>query len=390
VTEAEPKLRRSPRVAAAIAAGTIALLAVGGFLYWRARSQVNDVALAGAAKSVTVIEARSGFYKPQRHYVATVDPWVQAAVGPQFIAAYADTVLVRPGAAVKRGQILATLDCRDASAQQRAIAMQARAIDAKQRAQANQAARINSLVDSGFAPANDAEQQLAASASELAELMATQAKLAGQSLAVNDCVLRAPFDGEVSARTVDPGAFVRPGNPVVSVVDRSTVRVTAEVPEIDFALIAPTTPVRIRMLATGEETTGSIARRSPAANDSTRTVHFEIDLSDPDRRFPVGTTADLTIDVGAPQPATVIPATAAAVRADKAVVFVVEGDLAKKIAVPLKGEDTGTLYVDPSLAAGARVVTEGRSLLNDGDRVVATLAAPEHAPSGAPGGGPKP
>ena len=31
------------------------------------------------------------------------------------------------------------------------------------------------------------------------------------TLEVNDCVLRAPFDGEIAARSVDPGAFVRPG-----------------------------------------------------------------------------------------------------------------------------------------------------------------------------------
>jgi membrane fusion protein (multidrug efflux system) len=387
-----PGARRSYLVTLAIGGGALAVLVFGGSLYWRARSQINDVALASSAKSVTVVEARAGTFRPQRHYVATVDPWVQAAVGPQFIAAYADTVLVRPGASVQRGQILATLDCRDASASQRAVAMQARAIDAKQKALANEAARITSLLDGGFVAPNEAEQKLAGSESQLAELMSTQAKLAGTSLAVNDCILRAPFDGEVASRMVDPGTFVRPGNPIVSVVDRSTVRVTAEVPESDFGYVGRGTPVRIKMMATGQETSGAIARLSPAASDSTRTVHFEIDLADPKRQFPVGTTADLSIDVGAPQAATILPASAAAIRGDKAVVFVVEGDRAKKLVVAVKGEDSGTLFVDPSLKPGSRVVTEGRSLLNDDDRVVAKLesAAPT-VPSASPvASGPKP
>lgn len=383
--------RRSGPVTLAIAAGTLALVGVGGILYGRARSQVNDVALASSAKAVTVVEARAGTYRPQRHYVATVAPWVAAAVGPQFIAAYADTVLVRPGASVRRGQVLATLDCRDATATQRAVAMQARAIDAKQKALASEASRITSLLDGGFVAPNEAEMKLAGSESEMAQLMATQAKLAGTSLAVNDCVLRAPFDGEVSDRMVDPGAFVRPGNPVVSVVDRSTVRVTAEVPESDFVFVSPTTPVKIAMLATGQEASGIIARRSPSANESTRTVHFEIDLADPERQFPIGTTAELTLDVGAPQPATVIPAVAAAIHGDQAVVFVVDHDQAKKMAVAIKGEEAGTLYMDPQLKAGSRVVTEGRSLLNDGDRVVAQLQAlAPSAPSGSVAGVRKP
>jgi RND family efflux transporter MFP subunit len=368
----------------AIAAGTLVLFAAGGFLYWHARSRVNDVALAASPKSVAVVEARSDVFRPHRGYVATVAPWVQADVGPQFVAAYADAVLVRPGDVVKRGQVLATLDCRDATASQRAMAMQARAIDARQKAMASEAARITSLLDGGFVAPNEAEQKSAGSESELAQLMATQAKLAGTSLAVNDCVLRAPFDGEVSARMVDPGAFVRPGNPVATIVDRSTVRVTAEVPEGDFAYVGPSTPVRIRMLATGEAVSGAISRRSPAANDSTRTVHFEVDLRDPERRFPVGTTAELAIDVGTPESATVVPSVAASVRGDKATVFVVEDGKASRRAFAVKGEEQGMLYLDPALKAGSEVVTEGRSLLDDGDRVAATPAGgATAAPSGS-------
>jgi RND family efflux transporter MFP subunit len=314
--------------------------------------------------------------------VATLDPWVIADVGPQLIAAYAATVLVRPGTEVKRGQVLATLDCRESSATNRAVAMQAQAIEAKQKALANESARVTSLLDGGFVAPNEAEQKLATSESQLAELMATQAKLVGTSLAVSDCILRSPFDGEVSRRLVDPGAFVRPGTSIVSVIDRSTVRVTAEVPESDFAFVKPGTPVKIKILATGDEATAAISRRSPAASTSTRTVHFEIDLPDPERKMPVGATADLTIEVGKPEAATIVPGIAAAVKSDKATLFVLQGDRAKKVVVSVKGEVLGTLYLDASLPAGTRVVTEGRSLLVDGDQVVAQIE-PTAKPSAA-------
>ncbi len=278
---------------------------------------------------------------------------------------------------------------------QRAISEQSRAIAARQVAQAHEAAAVSSLVDAGFAPANDAEQKLAASESELAQLMAAQAKLASSSLAVSDCILRAPFDGEIAERMVDPGAFVRPGTPIVSVVDRTTIRVLADVPEGDFGFIGPGTAVKIHMLATGQDRESKIARRSPAASDSTRTVHFEIDLPDPERSLPVGTTAELTIDVGQPQVATVVPSTAANIRGKKADVFVVDREQAKKVVVPVEGESTGTLYLDPSLAPGSHIVTDGRSLLNDGDRVASKLAAVAAASipvssASSPGGTTKP
>jgi len=372
-------------VTSAIALGSAALLLAGAGLHARARSRVNDVPLAAEAKAVTVVEARAGTYRAERRYVATIEPWVIADVGPQLIAAYTDTVLVRPGAEVKRGQVLATLDCRESAATNQAVAAQARAIEAKQRALANEAARVSSLLDGGFVAPNEAEQKVATSESQLAELMATQAKLAGTSLAVNDCILRAPFDGEVSRRAVDPGTFVRPGTPIVSIVDRSTVRVTGNVPEVDFGVVAVGTPVKITLLATGDAMNGTIARRSPAASSSTRTVHFEIDLADPERRVPVGTTAELVIAVGRPEAATTIPGAAASVRGDKATVFVIDGEKAKKVVVPVKGEALGTLYIGSELAPGTMIVTEGRSLLADGDKVRAKTEPPaKPAPSAAP------
>ncbi|HXJ18893.1 MAG TPA: biotin/lipoyl-binding protein [Polyangia bacterium] len=71
---------------------------------------------------MTVVRAEATTYRPTRTYVGTLQPWVQASVGPQLVSAYVDTVLVRPGAIVKKGEVIATLDCREASAATKAIA----------------------------------------------------------------------------------------------------------------------------------------------------------------------------------------------------------------------------------------------------------------------------
>src|SRR5262249_31264473 len=112
-------------------------------------------------------------------------------------------------------------------------------------------------------------------------------------------------------------------------------------------------------------------RRSPAADAATRTIHVEIDLPDPRRTLPVGTTAELTVDVGQPIPAREVPLTAASIRGEKATLFAIEGDIARKHVVSIKGERAGSLFLDPSLPPGTRVVVEGRAQLADGDRVQA-------------------
>jgi RND family efflux transporter MFP subunit len=231
-------------------------------------------------------------------------------------------------------------------------------------------------LDGGFVSQNEAEQKEAQSESQQAQLLATQARLMGASLEVNDCILRAPFSGEIATRTMDPGGFARPGSAIVSIVDRTTVRVTADAPEIDFDAVAPGTPVALHTLATNRQINGLIARRAPAADPATRTVHFELDVADPARDLPVGTTAELVIEVGKESLATLVPLRAALVRGSQASVFVVDGDRAHPHTFALLGERPGQLFLDPKLAAGTRVVSEGRALLSDGDRVAASLEEP--------------
>lgn len=355
----------------AIGGGVLCVLVAGTLMVRHAESKTNKIALSEAPRPVSVIEAKATTYRPSRLYIGKISPWIEAKVGPQLVSAYVDTVLVRPGAVVKKGDVLATLDCRNANATSSAVAMQARALEARQKAVASEASRVRGLLDGGFVSPNEAEQKQAQSASEDAQLLAQQAKLLGTSLEVSDCVLRAPFSGEVATRTIDPGAFVRPGVAIVSLVDRSTVRVTADAPEVDFDVVAPGTEVAIRVLATREETKGTIARRAPAADDITRTVHFEIDVPDPASRIPVGTTGELRIEVGEATPALEIPLAAASVRGPKASLFIVEGDTAHAKVVPVKGEHDGKLFLEAQLPPGARIVTEGRALLAEGDKVVA-------------------
>jgi RND family efflux transporter MFP subunit len=367
-----PRTSRGPVFAVVLLSAFALLLLV--VLFLRYARNVNSVALSSAPKPVTYIEAVSGKYRPNRTYVATVEPWASAKVGPQLVSAYVDTVLVRPGAVVKKGDVLATLDCRGTSAQSQAVAMQARALDARQKAAQSEASRMDTLAGKGFVSENEAEQKAAQSSAEQASLLAARAKLMGSSLEVNDCILRAPFDGEVAARLVDPGAYVRPGTAIIELVDRSTVRITGEAPEVDVNVVAVGVKTNVALVSTKKEFAAAIARRSPAADPQTRTIHFEIDFADAEKSIAVGTTAEVRVEVGEAQNVTEVPLVAASVKGTKASLFVVEGDIVRSATFAVKGEGQGKLYLATDLKPGTRVITEGRAILNDGDRVQGKLA----------------
>lgn len=349
--------------------GGLAVLLIGWLMLHRALASTNQIALSAQPKGVTVVEAKATSFRPLRRYVGTIEPWVEAKIGPQLISAYVQTVLVRPGDVVRRGQVLATLDCRNSSAASRSVSMQAKALEQTQRASAKEASRVNSLLAGGFISPNEVDQKTAESASKQAQLLALQAQMLGSDLQVADCVLRAPFEGEVGQRSLDPGAFVRPGSAIATVVDRSTVRITAEVPESDFEAVAPGSTVKLKVLATGQELDALIDRRAPSASMSTRTIHIEVNVPNRDRRIPAGTTADLRLEVGEPQKALEVPLAAGAVRGGKANLVVVTNGVAHKMVAGVLGEREGRLFLDPALGAGAAVVIEGRASVNEGDAV---------------------
>ncbi len=367
--------RRFNWVTTIVLGGVGGLIAVGALLYVHSTSQVNHVPLAASAKPVTAIAAVAKPFQPTRRYVGTVEPWVEAHVGPQLVSAYVSTVLVRPGATVKRGEVIATLDCRHASALSAQVGEQARAVDAMSDAAAKEATRVSSLLDGKFVSENEVDLKKADAASKQAQVASLKAQLIGTALQVDDCVLRAPFDGEIATREVDPGAFARPGTSIATVIDRNLVRITADVPEDDFAAVAPDAPVRIHLLATKGDVIAKISRRAPAADAGTRTVHIEIDVADASREMPVWTTAEISLDVGAGLPASAIPLSAAAVHGTKAEIFEVASNVAHRAVVPVIGERDGVLFLDPTVApAGTQVVSEGHTTLGDGDAIAPTVA----------------
>jgi membrane fusion protein, multidrug efflux system len=360
-----PKRRTIPAV---IGLGTVLAVGAGQYVFLRGTAD-HSHALSEAPRPVTTVAAEATQFQAERRYVGTVEPWVEAQIGPQVVAAYVKDVRVRPGAEVRAGDLLAVLDCRNADASARATEAQAQAIEKMQSAISDEAKHMANLVGSGFVSQTESERRNAQSLSEAARAAAVRAELESTRVAVGDCALRAPFSGEIGNRYADPGAFASPGSRLLSVVDRSTVRVVVDVSETDFEVVAPGSPVHIRFLTTGREVEAKVTRRSPEADSSTRTVEIEIDLPNQNRALPIHTTAEVLVKVGTPLPARRVPLSAATVRGSKAKLFVVDGQVAHQSVVPVLGDAAGSLYLEPTIPEGALVVTDGRTGLHDGDKV---------------------
>jgi RND family efflux transporter MFP subunit len=159
--------------------------------------------------------------------------------------------------------------------------------------------------------------------------------------------LRAPFDGVVTRRQVDPGHFVQPAGggsttALLVVARTDPVRVFVDVPEADAALVRPGAEATVRVQSLGGAAIrGAVARTAWALDPSARTLRTEIDLPNPDGRLRPGMYVQARVAVDLPE-AWVLPATALAKQGDAVVCYRVEGG--KAVRTPVQtGRSDGTL-----------------------------------------------
>jgi RND family efflux transporter MFP subunit len=116
-----------------------------------------------------------------------------------------------------------------------------------------------------------------------AEIKALEAAATSAQNQLEDCVLRAPFDGNVAARYVDNFQTVQPRQPVIRLLDDAKIEVTVQVPEnlITFAPRIKQAVCRFDALA-GREFVGQVTKVGSEASQATRTYPVTVEIDQPD------------------------------------------------------------------------------------------------------------
>jgi RND family efflux transporter MFP subunit len=140
-----------------------------------------------------------------------------------------------------------------------------------------------------------AETRLSAVRAQLAEKRSQVEKLR-QSNA--DAEIRAPFDGIVAARYVDPGANVTPATPIVRLISAGDLFVRFAVPEEKARALAVGIAVRVSAGDDRASLRGSIEKVAPEIDAASRMVIVEARLDKPGAGGPVlsGEMAHVSIE----------------------------------------------------------------------------------------------
>jgi membrane fusion protein (multidrug efflux system) len=279
-----------------------------------------------------------------------------------------ERVLFDDGMAVRKGQLLAVLSQGQENAQlQGAMAVQTQATAQYQ--------RVKSLADRGFATRTQLDQQLA-----MAE--GARASAAEARAAIGDRMIRAPFAGYTSLRTISAGMVVNTGTPLVTISDLSRIKLDFTIPETRLQSLRVGQSITATAAAFPDAPfTGTITSIDPVIDPSSRAVLVRATLPNPGARIKPGML--MTVRVSAEERlGDAVPELAITGRGDERFVYVVTPEN-KAAQVPVKTglRDSGMIEVT-GLPPGANVIGDGVIKVSDG-MAVRLRAGKTHGPQTA-------
>jgi membrane fusion protein, heavy metal efflux system len=287
-------------------------------------------------------------------------------------------ILADPGARVKKGAPLCAIQSPDVG---NAFADLGKA-EAELIAAQHELQRLNDLYQAHAASQKDFEAaqdnySKAKAESERARQKARLFRGGGADAVTQEFMLRAPIEGEVIARNVNPGAEVQgqysggTAAELYTIGELDRVWVMADVFEMDLARLKKGAAVAIRVVAYPDQVfMGVVDWISDLLDPTSRTARVRCEVENPRRQLKPEMYATVTIAVPGAQ-ALAVPIAAILRLADQTVVFVEQGrtpDGRLRFVRRLvsAGDDEGTSMVPivHGLTAGERVVTSGAILLS--------------------------
>ena len=363
-------------------------MAGGASIAWRSgggTQQVESGVVASAypSQAITTLNATGRVSAQRKASVST-----KATGRLEFLG-------VQEGSIVKAGEILARIENRDVSATQ-------------DQAQASlRAAKAN--VEQGLAELRDAESNLkrsedlakknfissatletaearfdkarAAVASLNGAIGVAEANVRAANVSVEQTLIRAPFDGVILTKNANVGDIITPFSSaadskgaVVNMADMSTLEVEADVSEISLGKISVAQPVEIQLDAFPDlRLLGKVSRIVPTVDRSKATVLVKVEFVEKDKRVLPDMSAKVSflsreLKADERKPVIAVQPAALVKRDDKDVLFLIDNNAAKLVAVTV-GNKIGDLVQVSGVKPGDKVVLAPSEKVKDGTAV---------------------
>ncbi len=306
-------------------------------------------------------------------------------------------VLVDVGSVVRAGDVLARLDARRLRAELAALAAEREVAQAQERAAQSDAEyattdfeRVKRLRESGTAASiefvrvktnRDAAQARITAAQRTIERIKAREDLL--QIRLGDMELRAPFDGAITDRAVDPGEWLSAGDPIVTMVSTGIHEAWLEIPERYLGDVeALGSSLRVQAANTQEALRTERVRLSPEVEPRVRTFMAIVDVSSSRNDLVPGMSVTAWVPTSAVEERLTVHKDALIRDPGGFLVFVAraqgEGHVATPVPVKVAFETDARVAVFPgAVRPGDLVIVEGNERLYAGAMIAPESATPQ-------------
>jgi membrane fusion protein (multidrug efflux system) len=280
------------------------------------------------------------------------------------------------GQEVQRDQLLFALDDEKLDRQLAAGKAALRAARIRQDDALRLFRRMQELVERAVANQDELDDTETAYLAAEAEAARMEAEVQLLQAQLDDTRLVAPLTGVISERTVDVGDYVTAGDHLATLYRVSRMEIGFALPERYMGRIRQGQAVAVTVSAYPDrEFDGRVYFVSPQVDETTRELLVKAVVENPEGLLKPGAfgTAVVTLDVREQCP--VVPENALVATRTGYIVFVVNGEVARRREVSIGLRAAGTVEIRAGLTPGETVVFEGQMNLSDGTAVQIVRAA---------------
>ena len=286
---------------------------------------------------------------------------------------YLDTLAVDKGDSVKAGDLIADIEVPELRANKTKYAAEVELAQAEFN-QISEAATNNPM----HASPEEAEAAKNRIALAKGRLAVAQGNLDHIESMLNYARITAPFDGIITKRYVDPGAYIPVPNAadtpeaaaIVSLTDVQTLRLQVAVPETEASHIYIGQPIRWTTDDfPGQNFDGTVTRAYWALDEATRTMLTEDQMANPGMKLMPGMLVNARIAIEKKQHVLLIPVAALDQEKENAFVFVFDSGTARKMPVRPAFNDETNVEITSGIKAADLVILAGKQAIMDGQPV---------------------
>ncbi|WP_238457782.1 efflux RND transporter periplasmic adaptor subunit [Desulforamulus ferrireducens] len=250
------------------------------------------------SKTDNIAEAETSPKSPGTVVISGKIEAVQMANLVSKVAGKVEMVHVDIGTPVKAGQVLMSLDAGDKAAEIEVATAQVNSAQVEyELAQSNYQRGQELLAAQAISQAEYEKTYEGPFKRAEAQLQSAQASLKKQQITYNDMFMKAPFDGVITARNINPGEMAGTQNTVFTLVNLDQVVIKGMVNENFINQLQNGQAVKVRVpAASDQEFTGVINNLGLSADLQAKGYPVKIKLENPDHILKPGMFAEVILE----------------------------------------------------------------------------------------------